>query len=165
MLLVFLMPALCSCADKASAPEQDMPAAERVLRAMIEYPGAGLYTDSSKDADDAVAAQEKTAWQEAVGGCFADGMFDQFYDSYGRTSFLSEARNLRLTTKVTDIQPDSERGDDALRVTVEATDETGHVDIYETEWRVRYKSEADDLLESAELLADGGFFCRSGCPL
>ena len=190
MILTALIPALSSCGSGASstpdAKDAGLPPVERVLRAMIEYPNEELFnptmtyiglgvpemTEEERAEAQAEAEKnrekEKSAWQAAVGDCFANGMFDTFYDNWERTEILGTARILKLTTVVKSVDIIDKEEEDNVKpyqVTIEATDDTGHVDTYDTVWLVTFDSADPQLLQSIELLADGGFFCRSGCPL
>ena len=190
---------LTSCGSQTALGTQDTSAAtsvsdapisanpaERVFHAVIEYPNEELYNKALFDSD---KGKEKKAWQNAVGDCFADGRFDEFFDQYDRRSFLEEADTIGLTTSIENIEPaDSDADSDGsnnsnsgdvspdnaeaeagtsrqFTVTVKEIDSTGKEKISDTVWLVKYDKKDPRLLESVDLLVDGGFFCRQGCSV
>ena len=100
----------CKTEDVTKRAENE----EKVLKAMIEYPGDGLYdpvvtvigigvdepSEEELAAAEQRAAEEKQLWQDKVGDCFADGMFDTFYGKWYRTEVLGIAMNSGLTTTI-----------------------------------------------------------------
>lgn len=150
---------------------------EKVLQAMIEYPGDGLYdpvvtvigigvdepSEEELAAAEQRAAEEKQLWQDKVGDCFADGMFDTFYDKWYRTEVLGIAMNYGLTTTISQfgIQDDADQSADNIEhalVTVIATDEKGDTKSFDMDWMVIFDNDDLDLIQKIELKDDGGFY-------
>ena len=109
------------------------------------------------------AAEEKEAWQKAVGGCFADGMFDTFYKEWFRTGYLGVAQANGLETAVTsfgiedDASQDSDNIEHAL-ITVLATDKDRKTKSFDMDWQIVFDKDDTDLIQKVELTDDGGFF-------
>ena len=140
IMLAALMTA-CKTEDLTKRAENE----EKLLKAMPEYPGNGLYDpaetviglDAPEPTEEELAeaeqraTEEKEAWQKAVGECFADGMFDTFYKEWFRTVYLGVAQANGLETAVTsfgiedDASQDSDNIEHAL-ITVIATDKDRH---------------------------------------
>ena len=161
----------CKTEDVTKRAENE----EKVLRAMIEYPGDGLYdpvitvigigvdepSEEELAAAEQRAAEEKQLWVEKVGNCFADGMFDTFYDKWYRTEFLGIAMNSGLTTTISQfgIQDDADQSADNIEhalVTVQATDEKGDTKSFEMDWMVIFDKDDPNLIQKIELKDDGG---------
>ena len=163
----------CKTEDVTKRAENE----EKVLKAMIEYPGEGLYdpvvtvigigvdepTEEELAAAEQRAAEEKQLWQEKVGDCFADGMFDTFYNKWYRTEALGIAMNYGLTTTISQfsIQDDADQSEDNIEhalVTVIATDEKGDTKSFDMDWMVIFDKDDPDLIQKIELKDDGGFY-------
>ena len=163
----------CKTEDVTKRAENE----EKVLKAMIEYPGDGLYdpvvtvigigvdepSEEELAAAEQRAAEEKQLWQDKVGDCFADGMFDTFYGKWYRTEVLGIAMNSGLTTTISQfgIQDDADQSADNIEhalVTVIATDEKGDTKSFDMDWMVIFDKDNPDLIQKIELKDDGGFY-------
>ena len=176
VMVIILMAALmtaCKTEDITKRAENE----EKLLKAMTEYPGNGLYdpaetvigldapepTEEELAEAEQKAAEEKEAWQKAVGGCFADGMFDTFYKEWFRTEYLGVAQANGLETAVTsfgiedDASQDSDNIEHAL-ITVIATDKDGATKAFDMDWQVIFDKDDKDLIQKVELTDDGGFW-------
>lgn len=173
VLSLVLVLTACKTEDVTKRAENE----EKVLKAMIEYPGEGLYdpvvtvigigVDEPTEEELAVAeqraAEEKQLWQDKVEDCFADGMFDTFYDKWYRTEVLGIAMNFGLTTSISQfgIQDDADQSADNIEhalVTVTATDEKGDIKSFDMDWMVIFDKDDPDLIQKIELKDDGGFY-------
>ena len=150
---------------------------EKLLKAMTEYPGNGLYdpvetvigldapefTEEELAEAEQKAAKEKEAWQKAAGDCFADGMFDTFYKEWFRTEYLGIAWANGLETAVTsfgiedDASQDSDNIEHAL-ITVAAADKDGGTKSFNMDWQIIFDKDDTDLIQKIELIDDGGFW-------
>jgi hypothetical protein len=176
VLLIILMAAMmtaCKTVDITARAENE----EKLLKAMTEYPGNGLYDpaetviglDAPEPTEEELAeaeqraTEEKEAWQKAVGGCFADGMFDTFYKEWFRTEYLGIAQVNGLETAVTsfgiedDASQDSDNIEHAL-ITVIATDKDGAAKSFDMDWQIIFDKDDKDLIQKVDLTDDGGFF-------
>ena len=163
----------CKTEDVTKRAENE----EKVLKAMIEYPGDGLYdpvvtvigigvdepSEEELAAAEQRAAEEKQLWQDKVGDCFADGMFDTFYGKWYRTEVLGIAMNSGLTTTISQfgIQDDADQSADNIEhalVTVVATDEKGDTKSFDMDWIVIFDKVDPALIQKIELKDDGGFY-------
>ncbi len=163
----------CKTEDVTKRAENE----QKVLKAMIEYPGDGLYdpvvtiigigedepSEEEIAAAEQKAAEEKQLWEDKVGNCFADGMFDTFYEKWYRTEVLGIAMNSGLTTSISQfgIQDDADQSADNIEhalVTVIATDEKGDTKSFEMDWMVIFDKDDPDLIQKIELKDDGGFY-------
>ena len=163
----------CKTEDVTKRAENE----EKVLKAMIEYPGDGLYdpvvtvigigvdepSEEELAAAEQRAAEEKQLWQDKVGDCFADGMFDTFYGKWYRTEVLGIAMNSGLTTTISQfgIQDDADQSADNIEhalVTVIATDEKGDTKSFDMDWMVIFDKDNPDLIQKIELKDDGGLY-------
>ena len=148
---------------------------EKVLRAMIEYPGDGLYqpsvvaigegtedlTEEDYAAEEQKSAEEKQAWAAAIGDCFAEGMFDTFYSKWYRTYVIGIAYSARLTTTMTGFSVEDDDGTDNLEHVITSIlfeDEYGNSMSFDMDWRVKADREDGNLLQSIELIDDGGLW-------
>ena len=177
-VLIFIMFSLavvftaCKTEDVTKRAENE----EKVLKAMIEYPGDGLYdpvvtvigigvdepSEEELAAAEQRAAEEKQLWQDKVGDCFADGMFDTFYGKWYRTEVLGIAMNYGLTTTISQfgIQDDADQSADNIEhalVTVIATDEKGGTKSFDMDWMVIFDKDDPSLIQKIEITDDGGF--------
>ena len=163
----------CKTEDVTKRAENE----EKVLRAMIEYPGDGLYdpvitvigigvdepSEEELAAAEQRAAEEKQLWVEKVGNCFADGMFDTFYDKWYRTEVLGIAMNFGLTTTISQfgIQDDADQSADNIEhalVTVQAADEKGDTKSFDMDWMIIFDKDDPSLIQKIEIIDDGGFY-------
>lgn len=170
----------CKTDDVSKSAEDDVlrraDNEEKLLKAMTEYPGEGLYypamTEIGLDAsaptegelaeEKKKAANEKDVWQKAVGDCFADGMFDTFYSEWERTHIMGAAWIYELETEMTgfNIEDDASHGSDNIEhaiITVTATDRSRNTLSFNMDWRVIFDSKNPDLIQKIELIDDGGF--------
>ena len=150
---------------------------EKLLKAMTEYPGNGLYdpvetviglgapepTAEELAESEQRAAEEKEIWQNAVGDCFADGMFDTFYKDWFRTEYLGVAKANGLETAVTSfgIEDDASQDSDNIEhafLTVTATDKEGNVKSFDMDWQIIFDKDDMNLIQKVELIDDGGFW-------
>lgn len=176
VILIILMAAMmtaCKNEDVTKRAENE----EKLLKAMLEYPGNGLYdpeeivigleapepTEEEVAESEQKAAEEKEVWQKAVGDCFADGMFDTFYKEWFRTEYLGVAWARELTTTLTsfgiedDASQDSDNIEHAL-ITVTATDKEGNTQAFDMDWQVIFDKDDTNLIQKVELIDDGGFW-------
>ena len=162
----------CKTEDVTKRAENE----EKVLKAMIEYPGDGLYdpvitvigigvdepSEEELAAAERRAAEEKQLWKDKVGNCFADGMFDTFYDKWYRTEVLGIAMNFGLTTTISQfgIQDDADQSADNIEhalVTVQSADEKGDIKSFDMDWMVIFDKDDPSLIQKIEITDDGGF--------
>ena len=173
IILIAALMTACKTEDITKRAENE----EKLLKAMTEYPGNGLYDpaetviglDAPEPTEEELAeaeqraTEEKEAWQKAVGGCFADGMFDTFYKEWFRTEYLGVARANGLETAVTsfgiedDASQDSDNIEHAL-ITVIATDKDRETKSFDMDWQIVFDKDDTDLIQKVELTDDGGFF-------
>ena len=158
IILIAALMTACKTEDITKRAENE----EKLLKAMTEYPGNGLYDpaetviglDAPEPTEEELAeaeqraTEEKEAWQKAVGGCFADGMFDTFYKEWFRTEYLGVED---------DASQDSDNIEHALR-TVIATDKDGAAKSFDMDWQIIFDKDDTDLIQKVELTDDGGFF-------
>ena len=173
IILIAALMTACKTEDITKRAENE----EKLLKAMTEYPGNGLYdpaetvigldapepTEAELAEAEQRATEEKEAWQKAVGECFADGMFDTFYKEWFRTEYLGVARANGLETAVTsfgiedDASQDSDNIEHAL-ITVIATDKDRETKSFDMDWQIIFDKDDTDLIQKVELTDDGGFF-------
>ena len=173
IILIAALMTACKTEDITKRAENE----EKLLKAMTEYPGNGLYDpaetviglDAPEPTEEELAeaeqraTEEKEAWQKAVGGCFADGMFDTFYKEWFRTEYLGVAQANGLETAVTsfgiedDASQDSDNIEHAL-ITVIATDKDRETKSFDMDWQIIFDKDDTDLIQKVELTDDGGFF-------
>ena len=173
IILIAALMTACKTEDITKRAENE----EKLLKAMTEYPGNGLYDpaetviglDAPEPTEEELAeaeqraTEEKEAWQKAVGECFADGMFDTFYKEWFRTEYLGVARANGLETAVPsfgiedDASQDSDNIEHAL-ITVIATDKDRETKSFDMDWQIIFDKDDTDLIQKVELTDDGGFF-------
>ena len=173
IILIAALMTACKTEDITKRAENE----EKLLKAMTEYPGNGLYdpaetvigldapepTEEELAEAEQKAAEEKEAWQKAVGDCFADGMFDTFYKEWFRTQCLGIAWAAGLETELTsfsvedDASQDSDNIEHAL-ITVTATDKDGAAKSFDMDWQIIFDKDDTDLIQKVELTDDGGLF-------
>jgi hypothetical protein len=163
----------CKTEDVTKRAENE----EKVLKAMIEYPGDGIYnpvitviglgadepSEEELAAAEQRAAEEKQLWKDKVGNCFADGMFDTFYDKWYRTEVLGIAMNFGLTTTISQfgIQDDADQSADNIEhalVTVQSADEKGDTKSFDMDWMIIFDKDDPSLIQKIEIIDDGGFY-------
>ena len=172
MIGVLMINMLIGCSKQNEIPDSTT----KLLHTIIESPNKGLYHAQSTeigigtdapDQEEADAAQktveeEKSAWDEAVGDCFAEGMFDTFWNSQERIYFLgtSDANGCRTSVKEIELVETSDNIQH-IKVTVQAgtsdSKETRRKD-FGTEWRVIYDKNNPELIQTIELTDDDGFW-------
>lgn len=176
ILMVFIM-ALLVTGCKTDAVNKRAENEEKLLKAITEYPGDGLYdpemtvigldapepTEEELAEAEKKAAEEKEKWQKAVGDCFADGMFDTFYKEWFRIDFLGLSQAKGLTTTITkfSIEDDAAQDQDNIEhalITFTATDEEGGTKSFDMDWQVIFDKDDPGLLQKIELKDDGGFW-------
>ena len=172
IMIVALMTA-CKTDDITSRAENE----EKLLKAMTEYPGNGLYdpaenvigldapepTEEELAESEQKAAEEKESWQKAVGDCFAEGMFDTFYKEWFRTGYLGVAQANGLETVVTSfgIEDDAKQSSDNIEhalITVIATDKDGSTKSFNMDWQIVFDKDDINLIQKVVLFDDGGFW-------
>ena len=173
IILIAALMTACKTEDITKRAENE----EKLLKAMTEYPGNGLYDpaetviglDAPEPTEEELAeaeqraTEEKEAWQKAVGGCFADGMFDTFYKEWFRTGYLGIAQTNGLETVVISfgIEDDAKQFSDNIEhalITVVATDKDGGTKSFNMDWQIIFDKDDTDLIQKVELTDDGGFF-------
>ena len=173
IILIAALMTACKTEDITKRAENE----EKLLKAMTEYPGNGLYdpaetvigldapepTEEELAEAEQKAAEEKEAWQKAVGGCFADGMFDTFYKEWFRTGYLGIAQTNGLETVVISfgIEDDAKQFSDNIEhalITVVATDKDGGTKSFNMDWQIVFDKDDTDLIQKVELTDDGGLF-------
>ena len=172
IMIVALMTA-CNTDDITARAENE----EKLLKAMTEYPGNGLYdpaenvigldapepTEEELAESEQKAAEEKESWQKAVGDCFAEGMFDTFYKEWFRTGYLGVAQANGLETVVTSfgIEDDAKQSSDNIEhalITVIATDKDGSTKSFNMDWQIVFDKDDINLIQKVVLFDDGGFW-------
>lgn len=148
---------------------------EKVLRAMIEYPGEGLYdpveavigqgtaelTEKDYAAQEEKAAKDKLSWEAAVGDCFAEGMFDTFYGKWYREYVIGIAYSADLTSVMSNFSIEDDDGSDNLEhviSTIIFSNDYGDSMSFDMDWRVKFDREDHNLLQTIELMDDGGLW-------
>ena len=173
IILIAALMTACKTEDITKRAENE----EKLLKAMTEYPGNGLYDpaetviglDAPEPTEEELAeaeqraTEEKEAWQKAVGGCFADGMFDTFYKEWFRTGYLGVAQTNGLETVVISfgIEDDAKQFSDNIEhalITVVATDKDGGTKSFNMDWQIVFDKDDTDLIQKVELTDDGGLF-------
>jgi hypothetical protein len=173
IILIAALMTACKTEDITKRAENE----EKLLKAMTEYPGNGLYDpaetviglDAPEPTEEELAeaeqnaAEEKEAWQKAVGDCFADGMFDTFYKEWFRTGYLGVAQANGLETVVTSfgIEDDAKQSSDNIEhalITVIATDKDGGTKSFNMDWQIVFDKDDINLIQKVVLFEDGGFW-------
>ena len=173
IILIAALMTACKTEDITKRAENE----EKLLKAMTEYPGNGLYDpaetviglDAPEPTEEELAeaeqraTEEKEAWQKAVGGCFADGMFDTFYKEWFRTGYLGIAQTNGLETVVISfgIEDDAKQFSDNIEhalITVVATDKDGGTKSFNMDWQIVFDKDDINLIQKVVLFDDGGFW-------
>lgn len=175
IVLITVLSLITSCKTEDISKRMDNE--QKVLKAMTEYPGDGLFdpvttvigldapepTEEDQAKAEEKAVEEMEAWRNAVGDCFADGMFDTFYGKWYRTHVLGIAWAFGLTTTMSDfsIEDDASQDSDNIEhalTKVIATDKDGKTQSFDMDWQVVYDKDDHNLLQKIELVDDGGFW-------
>ncbi|MCQ2508025.1 MAG: hypothetical protein MJ097_04475 [Dorea sp.] len=162
--------------DKETVGENDLSEENldnpgRVIKAMLESPNEELYeafpielgigAEVEKNVMDEIYEKEakiKENWQEAVGDCFAEPMFEEFYNDWKRIYFLGYADMMGSSIEITDISADELKdGIQHYHASIEMRHEEEEPETYSLEWRVIYNSKDPELIEKIELLDLDGF--------
>ena len=174
VLVLILAAGMSACSEDSGARRAENE--EKLIKAMTEYPGDGLYdpvvtvigidapepTEEERAEAEQKAAEEKDAWEAAVGDCFAEGMFDTFYGKWYRTEVLGVAMSKELTTTLTsfEVAEDNDKSDNIEHAlaTVTAADADGEEKTYEMDWMVTFDKDDPALIQRIELTDDGGLW-------
>lgn len=151
-----------------SKKSDNSDSAEKIIRAMCEYPGEGIYVKSQGpyiplDAEEIPETSEGeddySRWNEALGEFFADRCFDSFYNDSLRTVILDEIAFDDLTSSVLQVSVE-EQSDDIVHyealLQVKKDDKT--IGEYSLEWRVIYSSDKSGTVQKVELQEYGKLF-------
>ena len=148
----------------------------KLLHTIIESPNEELYhvqptemgigTDTPDeeeiDAAQKAVEEEKNAWDETVGDCFAEGMFDTFWNSQERIYFLGASDVNDCQTSVKEIElVETNDNIQHIKVTVQAVSSDSKEDEtkdFETEWKVIYDKDDPELIQTTEMTDDDGFW-------
>ena len=148
----------------------------KLLHTIIESPNEELYhvqptemgigTDTPDeeeiDAAQKAVEEEKNAWDETVGDCFAEGMFDTFWNSQERIYFLGASDVNDCQTSVKEIElVETNDNIQHIKVTVQAVSSDSKKDEtkdFETEWKVIYDKDDPELIQTTEMTDDDGFW-------
>ena len=169
---VLMISVFIGCSKQGEIPDSTT----KLLHAIVESPNEELYhaqptemrigTDApdQEEADTAQKAveEEKNAWDEAVGECFAEGMFDTFWNSQERIYFLGASDVNDCQTSVKEIElVETNDNIQHIKVTVQAapsdSKENESTD-FETEWRVICDKDNPELIQTIELTDDDRFW-------
>ena len=169
---VLMINVLIGCSKQNEIPNSTT----KLLHAIVESPneelyhvqptemGIGIDTPDEKeiDATQKAVEEEKNAWDEAVGDCFAEGMFDTFWNSQERICFLGASDVNDCQTSVKEIGLVEENDNiQHIKVTVQAETsdyKEAETKDFETEWRVIYDKDDPELIQTIELTDDDGFW-------
>lgn len=166
--MILMILALTGCSGEETIPTS----AEQVLKAVMECPNEKLYhyeptvigldDTEEKQKERAEAAQktqeqEKEAWEEAVGECFADGMFDTFYQRQERSFFFGAIVDSDIRTKIQKMEL-TENEDSIQHIMVTMIAEGAEEKEFAIEWRVIYDKDHPERIQSLELVDDDGFW-------
>lgn len=169
---VLMINVLIGCSKQNEVPDS----ITKLLYAIVESPNEELYhvqptemgigTDTPDekeiDATQKAVEEEKNAWDETVGDCFAKGMFDTFLNSQERIYFLGASDVNGCQTSVKKIEL-VEKNDNIQHIKVTVQAETSdykeaETKDFKTEWRVIYDKDDPELIQTIELTDDDGFW-------
>lgn len=169
---VLMINMLIGCSKQNEVPDSTT----NLLHAIVESPNEELYhaqpteigigadvpDEEEIDATQKAVEEEKNAWDETVGDCFAKGMFDTFWNSQERIYFLgaSDANGFQTSVKEIELVEASDNIQH-IRVTVQAKlSDSKEIKTknFETEWRVIYDKDNPELIQTIELISDDGFW-------
>ena len=174
--VIVLSCAMCACSSQNNADVSEVQgSAEKVIRTVMTYPNTNLYdpgdityigegTETPAEEYDGEAAMlaDKDKWEKAIGDCFTDGMFDNFYSDHLSMDFLGQAyskgyKSAEVTEIVVtdDTDPDDEL--EPISATLEITLEDNSKEYYVIEWLAKYDKEDSSLLQSLALIDDAGY--------
>lgn len=169
---VLMINVLMGCSGQNEVPDSTT----KLLHTIIESPNEELYhvqptemgigTDTPDEEEiDAVqkaVEEEKNAWDETVGDCFAEGMFDTFWNSQERIYFLGASDVNDCQTSVKEIElVETNDNIQHIKVTVQAVSSDSKEDEtkdFETEWKVIYDKDDPELIQTTEMTDDDGFW-------
>ena len=154
---VLMINVLIGCSKQNEVPDS----ITKLLYAIVESPNEELYhvqpTEMGIGTD---TPDEKEI--EAVGDCFAEGMFDTFWNSQERICFLGTSDVNDCQTSVKEIGLVEENDNiQHIKVTVQAETsdyKEAETKDFETEWRVIYDKDDPELIQTIELTDDDGFW-------
>lgn len=168
----FVINALIGCSKQNEVPDSTT----KLLHAIVESPNEELYhaqpteigigtdvpDEEEIEATQKAVEEEKNAWDETVGDCFAKGMFDTFLNSQERIYFLGASDVNGCQTSVKKIEL-VEKNDNIQHIKVTVQAETSdykeaETKDFETEWRVIYDKDDPELIQTIELTDDDGFW-------
>ena len=169
---VLMINVLMGCSGQNEVPDSTT----KLLHTIIESPNEELYhvqptemgigTDTpdeeEMDAAQKAVEEEKNAWDETVGDCFAEGMFDTFWNSQERIYFLGASDVNDCQTSVKEIElVETNDNIQHIKVTVQAVSSDSKEDEtkdFETEWKVIYDKDDPELIQTTEMTDDDGFW-------
>ena len=169
---VLMINVLMGCSGQNEVPDSTT----KLLHTIIESPNEELYhvqptemgigTDTPDeeeiDAAQKAVEEEKNAWDETVGDCFAEGMFDTFWNSQERIYFLGASDVNYCQTSVKEIElVETNDNIQHIKVTVQAVSSDSKEDEtkdFETEWKVIYDKDDPELIQTTEMTDDDGFW-------
>ena len=169
---VLMINVLMGCSGQNEVPDSTT----KLLHTIIESPNEELYhvqptemgigTDTPDeeeiDAAQKAVEEEKNAWDETVGDCFAEGMFDTFWNSQERIYFLGASDVNDCQTSVKEIElVETNDNIQHIKVTVQAVSSDSKKDEtkdFETEWKVIYDKDDPELIQTTEMTDDDGFW-------
>ena len=169
---VLMINVLMGCSGQNEVPDSTT----KLLHTIIESPNEELYhvqptemgigTDTPDeeeiDAAQKAVEEEKNAWDETVGDCFAEGMFDTFWNSQERIYFLGASDVNDCQTSVKEIElVETNDNIQHIKVTVQAVSSDSKEDEtkdFETEWKVIYDKDDPELIQTTEMTDDDGFW-------
>ncbi len=169
---VLMINVLMGCSGQNEVPDSTT----KLLHTIIESPNEELYhvqptemgigTDTPDeeeiDAAQKAVEEEKNAWDETVGDCFAEGMFDTFWNSQERIYFLGASDVNDCQTSVREIElVEANDNIQHIKVTVQAApsdSKEAETKDFETEWRVIYDGDDPELIQTIELTDDDRFW-------
>ena len=169
---VLMINVLMGCSGQNEVPDSTT----KLMHTIIESPNEELYhvqptemgigTDTPDeeeiDAAQKAVEEEKNAWDETVGDCFAEGMFDTFWNSQERIYFLGASDVNDCQTSVKEIElVETNDNIQHIKVTVQAVSSDSKEDEtkdFETEWKVIYDKDDPELIQTTEMTDDDGFW-------
>lgn len=169
---VLMINVLMGCSGQNEVPDSTT----KLMHTIIESPNEELYhvqptemgigTDTPDeeeiDAAQKAVEEEKNAWDETVGDCFAEGMFDTFWNSQERIYFLGASDVNDCQTSVKEIElVETNDNIQHIKVTVQAVSSDSKKDEtkdFETEWKVIYDKDDPELIQTTEMTDDDGFW-------
>ena len=167
-IVIFCIAILSGCTGNQQVISEP---ASQILHAIMECPNDELFPDhfpyigigdtEKTESEQKITNedQEKSAWEAAVGDCFAGDMFTSFYEQWERTAYLGYAYAMDLQIEVVEISGlDYKNEIQHVLVKMDVTDSEGNESVYNQEWRIFYDQDCTSLVQKVELLDDDGFF-------